>query len=1160
MKIYFDEFEEPKRPILTLATPNKKPIFPLIGIEDSTFSMTPNLNNTWTISFDLNQYILNDDGKEIENRCYNLIDKLMRIHVDGIGWFICDHPTESNDGDKNVKTISAESEEIEMQQHDIIGLKINCGTTDSYEMLVEGNVEKIDGVEFAKEQIKFCNKENKELSLLHILLKVSDMHDWDIGYIDTIPKQYKSYENGKIQITSTLLSDEIGTFDIQKQDLYSFLTQDVSQFFNCIFVFDFKNLLINVYHPENLGNNTNINIGFRNIQDSNNVEISGDNFFTRYTVYGSNSLGIEYVNFGTNRIENLTYFLSEKYMSASLITKYKTWYDDVEVIRPLYIEETKKYNEQQKVIDELINRLPLDDCSTDWSTFPDDKLQAALLAYKEQKKGYESLYVDQDGNFDQAALDASPDANDYYQIKDVIIPSIEIEIENRKLKPEQEKNEYIDSYKTNWKLYGLDELEIKLEGYRTDKKICEDGGYNVPWTEESEHTKDYHDKMYQKYLEAVKQLDASQSDSCAKAYETRKKEVEDATSVQETYNTKRKEYAKQADKETWEKNGLSFTQEDLSELSKFYIDTDYTNENMFLTNSDDAVSAIDEQLKLLSVAQDDLFSASQPQYIYKTTLDNFLASYDYKNYTDNLNMGDFWYLGVRDDFVVKLRVVSITYNPLVMDNNISIEFSNMVTTKDGRNDFSYLLNSPSGRGKNSASGGSGDFLSNEGITLTAGMIQKLVSSAALANKINQIINSNIGNIIGSGGSISLGELNAKMIKVIDLFAENGFFEYLQAKLISVDKIVAGSGDFKNLSALVAQIDNLLAGNISGELGHLIELTAENATIDEALIRRVIAMYITVNDLKAGTITTDKFGITSNDGKFQIIGNTLTIYNNENVPVLQLGQDKNGNYGLVISDGKGGILLDSQGLHAGIVPNDFIKTEMIADGAVTENKIDKTNIRDWTDDSGNKVFDVSKLYYGNDKFEISYNSIKENISELQNKIKSLSLNGEQIFVEKNDVISPASITVSAIVKNGATVKSWYIDNTLNTSDVSSDNMSITIPSSYMKNRTLITIKACSDNESIYDVFTLYKITNSNSVTSYIISSKGDILTDIDNDSDTTILKCVIFDGNKEIKANWYKWLLKKDGSDKWEDIGSTETVTVSKNDFKEKITVKCQFDV
>lgn len=985
MKIYFDEFEEPKRPILTLATPNRKPIFPLIGIEDSTFSMTQNLNNTWTISFDLNQYILNDDGKEIENRCYNLIDRLMRIHIDGIGWFICDHPIESNDGDKSVKTISAESEEIEMQQHDIIGLKINRGTTDSYEMLVEGNVEKIDGVEFAKEQIKFCNKENKELSLLHILLKVSDMHDWDIGYIDTIPKQYKSYENGKIQITSTLLSDEIGAFDIQKQDLYSFLTQDVSQFFNCIFVFDFKNLLINVYRPENLGNNTNINIGFRNIQDSNNVEISGDNFFTRYTVYGSNSLGIEYVNFGTNRIENLTYFLSEKYMGTSLITKYKTWYDDVEVIRPLYIEETKKYNEQQKVIDELINRLPLDDCSTDWSTFPDDKLQAALLAYKEQKKGYESLYVDQDGNFDQAALDASPDANDYYQIKDVIIPSIEIEIENRKLKPEQEKNEYIDSYKTNWKLYGLDELEIKLEGYKTDKKICEDGGYNVPWTEESEHTKDYHDKMYQKYLEAVKQLDSSQPDSCAKAYETRKKEVEDATSVQETYNTKRKEYAKQADKETWEKNGLLFTQEDLSELSKFYIDTDYTNENMFLTNSDDAVSAIDEQLKLLSVAQDDLFSASQPQYIYKTNLDNFLASYDYKNYTDNLNMGDFWYLGVRDDFVVKLRVVSITYNPLVMDNNISIEFSNMVTTKDGRNDFSYLLNSPSGRGKNSASGGSGDFLSNEGITLTAGMIQKLVSSAALANKINQIINSNIGNIIGSGGSISLGELNAKMIKVIDLFAENGFFEYLQAKLISVDKIVAGSGDFKNLSALVAQIDNLLAGNISGELGHLIELTAENVRIDKAVIRDMIAAQITVSMLQAGTISADKFNIKSDDGGFEIVGNTMQFKDANGNVRIQIGRDTNNNFTFVLYDETGkGILIDSTGIKESAIKDGLIKNDMVANNTLTKDKLAFNAVEK---DEDGKIH-VSDVVVNGQGINASFTTIEESIKGIENQIEGI----------------------------------------------------------------------------------------------------------------------------------------------------------------------------
>ena len=56
------------------------------------------------------------------------------------------------------------------------------------------------------------------------------------------------------------------------------------------------------------------------------------------------------------------------------------------------------------------------------------------------------------------------------------------------------------------------------------------------------------------------------------------------------------------------------------------------------------------------------------------------------------------------------------------------------------------------------------------------------------------------------------------------------------------------------------------------------------------------------------------------------------------------------------------MLDADGLHDAIVPDQFIKTDMVADKAITENKIDKTNIVEWTDEDGNKVFDrwVSKV--------------------------------------------------------------------------------------------------------------------------------------------------------------------------------------------------------
>ena len=44
-----------------------------------------------------------------------------------------------------------------------------------------------------------------------------------------------------------------------------------------------------------------------------------------------------------------------------------------------------------------------------------------------------------------------------------------------------------------------------------------------------------------------------------------------------------------------------------------------------------------------------------------------------------------------------------------------------------------------------------------------------------------------------------------------------------------------------------------------------------------------------------------------------------------------------------------IMLDGSGLHKEIVPDDFITTEMI-NGQVTENKIDKTGISEWTDEN------------------------------------------------------------------------------------------------------------------------------------------------------------------------------------------------------------------
>lgn len=1057
MNIVFNRYNEPIQGHVYLGTPNGKILCAINGIEESTFQLTSKFNNTFELTFDLNENILIQDGKGlsklVHSNVYDLVGWLMRVYVENVGWFIMEHPKITDDGMKQTKTITCQSAEIEMQQHDLKNFKINQGTTDSYEMLADNNVEKIDDVEFAKEQIKFHNPKNPQLSLIDLALKASGMKGWSVGEIDSTPKTYRTYKDGKYVETTTLLSNEIGAFDIESQDLYSFFTQDMAKYFQCVFVFDFLHMKISAYHPENYGKSTNVNINFRNLQQSQEISVDDSNMYTRYYVQGADDLGITYVNFGSNYIENIDYYLNEKYFSPLLIIKYKLWKEDYEEARILYIEATRQYNEQMKVVTELYDRVPLDDCSTDWSTFTDDELKEAQANYQAQLKGYEQFYVDDDGNFDEAALKNSSDANDYYQIKDVILPSIQIEMDNRQLPTDDDNADYVDSYKTNWKLYGLDELKVKLQEYKNTIETCKKGGYDQPYTEDSSHTKDVHDTMYAKYLDAQNQLDSNYVGGCQEAYDQRQSEIDAANEILNSYNKTRTDLVKQVSKETWsgvvaadnsgyildeagnyitdeagrriycDTQKLQFTERDLTELSKVYYDGDYSNENMFLTDSDDQVSAIDEQLKLLDAAIDDLYIASHPQYQFTTSLDNFLALADYEDYIKNINQGDYLWLTV-DNKVVKLRVVEIQYNPLIADNSIQITFSNMIQGRSSRNDLSYVLNTPSNASKSSASGSSNNFLNNEGITLTAGLIQKLISNGAFKNGVSQIINNEFAGML-AGGSISLKELNAKIIKVTDLYGENGYFEYLQAKLITAGRVVADSADFKELSALAATIKSAIIGASSTETGIVINLTTENATMSEAMIKDLIAKYITVNELKAGDIYTNKIKILSENGTLRIQDNTFSIYDEDGNVVVQLGEDKNGNYGLIISDSKGSVLLDSQGLHEGIVPDDFIKTDMIADGQITESKIDKTTMRDWTMPDGSKVFDVSHLWDGDDSFGKSYNTIKSTVSATSKELGDLSDKVDQLGNGYTVVLSNETQNIPC-TSDGITAASFLIE--------------------------------------------------------------------------------------------------------------------------------------
>ena len=1204
MHIRYDRFGRIEPSQIYLAKPNRTMLCALNSIDANSVDFTGKGNDVSTLSFDLHKYVESDDGKRRIANGYNLAAKYMKLYVTNVGWFIMDTPESQHTGTHEYLTINATSAQVEYNQVPLDQWKVNRGTTDSLEMLVEGNVEEIEGVEFAKENIKFYNAENPALSLVDIL--VSKVPGWKVGYIDPIPKTYETMENGLITTYDVKLADEVGTFDIDYGDCYSFMVQDLEKYFSCIVEFDYLKFEVNFYRVENYGKDTNVTIGFRNVENSNNLTIDEDNIFTKFRVAGGDNLGIEQFNGGSNYLIVLSdYWLTEKHLSKSTIQKYKKWYYFCYTARYEYGELSKQWNTLQDEISELNTRVPVSDCNPEnWGQLSDSELLALKSDYEAQKLGYEKAYVDEDGNFDEEALQASPDANTYYQIVDTILPNIEIEIANRELPTSEGEEDYLEEYLTNWKYYGVSELSIKLQSYQDLANLLKKSHYDLSWERYQELsqtdpdnypvlTEDGFKDKHDEYLKNAQQLDETDINSCAYALKERQQEVDEKVAEQEEVNQKRSNLAKIMTLEGWDgteamgrytylldenDNWLQdddgnflvtldayntpFTSKELLEIYHIINQSTYTNENIFTSSTDTLTDTVTIQQKLCETALDDIQVYSTPQTIYTTSMDNILSLSGNELHAKDLDYGNYIRLEIREGYFVKLRVTSISYNPLLYDNNFSIQFSNMIKAGKKRNDFVALLNLSNNLSQSSASK---SYSSNFQITddNIYQILQKLLQNSMFTSKLQSIINQNINAGTGTGGYLTPG----------DIYANNGFFEYIQAQLISAGKIVADSADFKELKALVAQIDNLIAGTVSSELGHIIKLTAENVTIDEAVIRDLIAAQITVSMLKAGTISADKFNISSDDGGMTIVGNTMQFKDKDGNLRIQIGRDAKDDFTFVLYDETGtGVLIDSTGIKESAISDGLIQTDMVADGAITEGKIDKNGMREWTDDEGNKIFDVGKMYFGDEKFEVSYtqtvsrvDNVYERVDDLYTKIGSIELSGEQIFKDLSGNITPDSITLAATCKNGVIVGKWYIDDIENTEYVSLDKTTFTIPSSFMADKDIITIKVVDSTEKLYDIYSVYRLTDTQAeagqaaISVIVTSEQGTAFPD-DTTIKETVCTCTVYEGTQEITPNSYQWFIINDNESEWVPYGTTRSVTVPLDVSITRKRIKCDVDI
>lgn len=277
--------------------------------------------------------------------------------------------------------------------------------------------------------------------------------------------------------------------------------------------------------------------------------------------------------------------------------------------------------------------------------------------------------------------------------------------------------------------------------------------------------------------------------------------------------------------------------------------------------------------------------------------------------------------------------------------------------------------------------------------------------------------------------VDTAKITYATIKNLDVVKENvqeingelGNFKNLTAdKFTAIDaKITNLDVDYEKVGILegeYANLKNVLMGNAGvGDLQN-IHLTSENAVIDSALIRTAVMQTVSISDLLAGDISTNKFRILSEDGGILIQGATQQWKDADGIIRMQAGRDANGDFTFALFDKTGkGILLDSTGIKEGAIADGLIVNKMVSDdAAISANKLDIDSLFTTINNSVQTI-NSSRIWFDekNQTLNQVYTQMSEDVESAKNEASNASQKMTSIETGLEGIRATLSETTSEV---------------------------------------------------------------------------------------------------------------------------------------------------
>ena len=323
MKLTFDYYHNLEKVDLYLCNPDGRELFPLPG---KSRNLTLRFNDLSELTFEVDSKITLSNGTIVDLDAYDYIQTKRLVYATNVGWFQISGVDEHDNGVVKYKSVTTESYQSVLKNKGFISeervycfYNPNDPHDDRYDSTKDDSIPSVLG------------QWSKQLGIKQALGQgltepATPYDDWTVTYIHS-------------SLIYSGTGSKCRTFKENVTYGYDWIVNDVEDAFEVVILFDFMYKTIHVMTPNEVAQRVNVLYTFNNFMKNIDINEDSEDIVTVLNCNGDNC-DITAVNpTGTNYICDFSYYMDKtnyRWMSSALITKLEQWKADCDAQKTTY--------------------------------------------------------------------------------------------------------------------------------------------------------------------------------------------------------------------------------------------------------------------------------------------------------------------------------------------------------------------------------------------------------------------------------------------------------------------------------------------------------------------------------------------------------------------------------------------------------------------------------------------------------------------------------------------------------------------------------------------------------------------------------------------------------------------------------------------------------